>query len=407
MNSLGKPQSNATPRRIMAYCHDSVGVGHLRRTLAISEHVGRLHPEASFFLATGTPYVPLFQRVPRVDYIKLPALTKTPDGSYSSKFLNLPIDTVIHCREALLLQAAKHYQPHVLLVDKAPLGVCRELVPTLQWFKRVYSQTRIVFGMRDIEDDPEATIRQWDRDGVAEVLAECFDEVWVYGMAELFDPVVEYRLPDSVRNKVRFMGYVARGPCGHRLAATANSRNVLVTVGGGTDGEALLDAYLSETAGRVASLGIRSTVVGGPDLPEPAAQRLRRLAGQLDRVEWIDFEPCMSCRIAQAELVVSMGGYNTLCEVARRRKPALIIPRIKPRLEQAIRARLWGRFGGIFPLHPSDLTPHSMCERVIDLLERGPKVANTGLKMNGLDEVARRFDLFWREDSRHASAVCL
>lgn len=40
----------------------------------------------------------------------------------------------------------------------------------------------------------------------------------------------------------------------------------------------------------------------------------------------------------RAHCVVAMGGYNTFCEILSFDKPALIVPRVKPRLEQAIRA---------------------------------------------------------------------
>ena len=41
--------------------------------------------------------------------------------------------------------------------------------------------------------------------------------------------------------------------------------------------------------------------------------------------------------LAGASGVVGMGGYNTFCEVLSFDKPALIVPRVKPRLEQAHR----------------------------------------------------------------------
>ena len=40
-----------------------------------------------------------------------------------------------------------------------------------------------------------------------------------------------------------------------------------------------------------------------------------------------------------ADCVVSMGGYNTMCEIVSARRPSLILPRSTPRQEQAIRAR--------------------------------------------------------------------
>jgi len=375
--------------------------------MAICERIGETFSRSSFLLATGTPYVPLFRNIPRVDYVKLPALAKTEEGQYGSKYLNISLDRMIRCRESILTQAAEHLEPHVLLVDKAPLGVCRELVPTLRWLSRHRPNTRIIFGMRDIEDSPEATMRQWAEDGVIDILEECFNEIWVYGMREVFDSVVEYQLPATIQAKLRFMGYVSQAANDKTPNTASESSGILVTVGGGTDGEVLLDTYLSGAATRANLMGISSTIIGGPDLPSEAAARLRRRAQETVGVEWIDFEPSMRSRIAQARLVVSMGGYNTLCEVVAQRKPILVIPRIKPRLEQAIRAERWAQRGAVFVLHPSELSPEKLADRVADLIDHGPAATSADLDLTGLDRVAERFQAFWSKDTRHATSICV
>ena len=196
--------------RILAYCHDGVGLGHFHRTLAISERVRKTIPSSTFLLATGTPYVPIFELPQGVDYIKLPAIAKTGSQSYRGKYLNTPIEQILRCREAILLSTAQTYDPQVLLVDKAPAGVCGELLPTLRWLRKHRPQTRIIFGMRDIEDDPERTIAQWSAGGAVAALDECYDEIWVYGMRNVFDSIEAYRLPASVRDKMHFVGYVVQ-----------------------------------------------------------------------------------------------------------------------------------------------------------------------------------------------------
>ena len=392
--------------RVMAYCHDSVGIGHLRRTLAICERIEARHRNSCFLMATGTPYVQFFGGGSRVDCIKLPALRKLGDGTYRSKFLSVPSARVMRCRESVLRGTAEHFAPHVLLVDKAPLGVCRELLPTLRWLKRNRPGTLLIFGMRDIEDEAQATVRQWRRDGVADVLAECYDEIWVYGRRDIYDVVAEYQLPDTVAKKTRFMGYVTRGPCTH--AATSESTPddaVLVTVGGGTDGEFVLRTYLDAAAARVARLGLQSILIGGPDLPRDIAATLKQQADAMDGVVWRDVESCMSCRMKQVRLVVSMGGYNTMCELAAHRKPAIIIPRTTPRKEQLIRAELWERLNLVTPVRREALTPQSLGAEVERQLLQPPTPRRT-FPMAGLDNVANRFDQLVGE-GRDALAVHL
>jgi len=390
--------------RVMAYCHDSVGIGHLRRTLAICERIGSRHPDSCFLLATGTPYVQFFGGGPRVDSIKLPSLSKSLDGSYQSKYLSVPPAQVMRCRESMLQQAAEHFEPQVLLVDKAPLGVCRELLPTLHWLKEHRPETLLVFGMRDIEDDAQATIQQWRRDGVTAVLRDYYDEVWVYGRRDIYDVISEYELPEAISRKTRFMGHINRGPCAHVDSVPTNDE-VLVTVGGGTDGEFLLRTYLHQAAQRVSRLGARSVLIGGPDLPLEVADSLRREVALLDGVEWRDVEACMSCQMKRASLVVCMGGYNTMCELAAHQKPALVIPRTTPRKEQLIRATLWAKLNLVTPVSREGLTP----QRLSDAVERhltGPPLVRQLFPMPGLDNVANRFDQLVGE-GRDALAVHL
>ncbi|TWT40449.1 MurG-like transferase [Phycisphaerae bacterium RAS1] len=393
-----------TPKRVLAYCHDSVGIGHLRRTLAICERVGRVFPECSFLIATGTPYVPMFNLKAKIDTLKLPALSKEGDG-YCSKFLGMSLQRMIQFRQSLLLQATKDLAPDVLLVDKAPLGVCRELLPTLNWLHENRPDVPIVFGMRDVEDDPESTIAQWTHDGVQSALDACFHEIWVYGMQGVFDVVREYRLPGGIAEKTHYAGYVRRDPCDHAPRPRIAGKQVLVTVGGGTDGERLLSTYLEQTAAAVARLGATSTVVGGPDLPPPVAAKLREKAAHIPATHWLDFEPCMGCRIKQSDLIVSMGGYNTMCEVASVRKPMLVIPRVKPRLEQLMRARLWERLGAARCLPPDELTPQVLTQRVMQMLAAEDGPMRHELDMAALEFVEQRFSQFFAEEPSRATAV--
>ena len=47
----------------------------------------------------------------------------------------------------------------------------------------------------------------------------------------------------------------------------------------------------------------------------------------------------------RAIAVVAMGGYNTFCEILSFDKPALIVPRTQPRLEQYLRAERASKLG--------------------------------------------------------------
>jgi predicted glycosyltransferase len=61
-----------------------------------------------------------------------------------------------------------------------------------------------------------------------------------------------------------------------------------------------------------------------------------------------------------AERVITMGGYNTTCEILSFQKPALIIPRIKPRQEQWLRATRLKQLGLVDVLHPDQVNAQNL-----------------------------------------------
>ena len=108
------------------------------------------------------------------------------------------------------------------------------------------------------------------------------------------------------------------------------------------------------------------------------------------------FDPDFALLLAQADVVVSMAGYNTVCELLTLRKRALLVPRVKPGQEQCIRAERMAALGLLRMLHPDQLTPATLMSALRTELEafarheRVPQLRT----LQGLDRVtAAIFDL--------------
>jgi hypothetical protein len=71
----------------------------------------------------------------------------------------------------MILQAVTNFQPDLVLVDKVAAGVQGELLPALRYLRAYSPQTRLVLGMRDIEDSPEITRREWAANGTPQLLS--------------------------------------------------------------------------------------------------------------------------------------------------------------------------------------------------------------------------------------------
>src|SRR5438552_7552035 len=295
--------------RFFFYSHDGMGLGHVRRHIAIATALHELAPEAQVLLATSIDEVASLGLPPNVDTIKLPGLRKVANTQYSSRRLGIPGSQMRALRSAVLREAVNAFQPQVMLADKHPFGVGGELAPALESAKR--AGARLVLGLRDILDEPSAVISEWSKERIQERVCAVYDQVLVYGTRAIFDPIKEYRLPPALAARTKYCGYVVAGaacgqkPCRHpMLFEPASSPTVLCTVGGGEDGFGVLKSFL------LASVGARwrAAAVSGPLMPQHELEKLRQIADELG-VVLQPFVPCLSNTFPSADDVVCMGGY--------------------------------------------------------------------------------------------------
>jgi predicted glycosyltransferase len=80
----------------------------------------------------------------------------------------------------------------------------------------------------------------------------------------------------------------------------------------------------------------------------------------LPNVSLQDFSDDLMSLMAAADVVLSMGGYNTVCELLTLHKRAVVVPRVEPVAEQGIRAARMAARGLLRTLHPQDLTPAAL-----------------------------------------------
>lgn len=352
------------------YSHDSYGLGHLRRTLALAESFVARSDGASVLILTGSTVSGTFRMSPGIDLIKLPSAVKVANGVYESSRMKVNFDSLKKLRSNLILSTAEAFDPDAFVVDKAPLGMKREVYPTLNFLRRRRPSTLTVLGLRDVMDEPWRIRRNWREGGITQAIEELYDTVLIYGPREVYDPLPEYGLSESTLKRCHYVGYIGRGPTLEENAGRGfEAGYVLVTAGGGADGFFLLENYLDSLRGHEPSF--ESIVVTGPLMDDDSRRKIEVLSRGL-RVRVTEFRTDMENLIRKAGAVVSMGGYNTTIELLAARKAALIVPRVEPRLEQLIRAERLSKLGLIEMIHPEDLTPSRMREKVEALLARDP-----------------------------------
>lgn len=394
-------------RRIALYSHDAQGLGHMRRNLAIARVLAEAEP-SSILLVAGAREAGLFPLPPGTDTLVLPALCKGPAG-YRSRSLDLKLGHIVAMREQILRSALTAFAPDVLIVDKLPTGVEDELASSLPVLAA--AGTRIVLGLREVLDDPETVSSDWERGRFQETVRDHFDAIWVYGDPLVYDPVAEYDMPHDIGAMVRFSGYIDRrrgdrGTPAQRAAQRAelgihDGPLCLCMVGGGEDGFELADAFAR------AELPVGSTglIVTGPFMPAEHRAAIEALAGQRDDLRVLGFVQDADALIWLADQVVTMGGYNTSCEVLACRKRALIVPRVRPRREQLIRAQRLAAMGAVDVLPPQLLTPDVLSE----WLAAGPQAPaelTVPIDLGGLGRVPVLLDDLMMTPTPREEALC-
>ena len=191
-----------------------------------------------------------------------------------------------------------------------------------------------------------------------------------------------------------------------RLDEPPEQPYVLITPGGGGDGAMMVDLVLSAYE-QAPDLSPRAVLVYGPFLSGETRDAFETRVEALNgRVTAVGFESRIETLFSGAQGVVCMGGYNTFCEVLSFDKPAVIVPRTTPRLEQWIRASRAEELGLVSMLDESrdGWTPEAMTRAIRALENQQPPSAafSTGL-LDGLDYVTQRVSALLKNLPRKAA----
>jgi predicted glycosyltransferase len=384
---------HARGARVLIYSHDTFGLGHLRRSRAIANALVRDDPGTSVLIISGSPVIGNFEFGSGVDYVRVPGVTKLPDGDYRSLNLSIPLDQAVSLRSALILQTAASFRPDIFLVDKEPTGFRGEVIPALE---RLSGSCRLVLGIRDVMDDPALLLPEWERKGGSEALARYYDEIWVYGLEEVYRPLAGLGLDPDVEARTTYTGYLRRElPQASALPPfpkLTSSPFILVTTGGGGDGDPLVDSVISAYEA-APELDTPALIVFGPFINRDRRRNFLERIARHPKLDALAFDTKLELLMQKAAGVVAMGGYNTFCEILSFDKRALIVPRTRPRREQLIRAVAAERLGLAKTLVEDERgpDPRRMADALKGLADQGlpSDVVIPGL-LDGLDLVRSR-----------------
>jgi len=193
-------RASPRPPRVLIYSHDSFGLGHLRRCRTIAHAIVDEPYAPSVLILSGSPIIGSFDFRSRVDFVRIPGVIKLRNGEYSALSLDMGIGELLGMRASIIRHTAEVFAPDVFIVDKEPLGLRGEIEATLRMLAS--RGTRLVLGLRDVMDDPARLAREWRRKNPLPALLELYDDILVYGLPQICEPLAGIELPEAVQRKV-------------------------------------------------------------------------------------------------------------------------------------------------------------------------------------------------------------
>ncbi|WP_081746701.1 glycosyltransferase [Arthrobacter sp. H5] len=386
--------SNGTKElRIVLYSHDSQGLGHTRRNLALAHALARSLPEAtgrvvSGLLVTGESTATRFEAPDGWDWVVLPGIRKGSDG-YLPRNLAIKQKKLIRLRSQIMNAVLREFEPHLVVVDRHAFGVDRELTKALSRLREDRPKCKVVLGLREVLDSPQVAQREWRELGDLRQLRRCFDELWVYGDPAVHNPVTTGEIPADLAHLVRFTGYLSAGRPARRRTSGASKPYLLTMAGGGSDGLAITLTAARATVPH----GYQHIIVTGPQMPKEHRAQVEDAAGP--RTEVLGSVRDALAEIKDASAIVSMGGYNTVCEIMSTNTPALIVPRTHPRREQLIRAASLAKHNLLDICHPDQFTADALSRWFESVA--GTVVSRAGIQLDGLETACRYATLLLSE----------
>jgi predicted glycosyltransferase len=375
--------------KIMLYCQHVLGLGHFFRSMRIAAALNR---HDVLFVEGGSP-LNGFTPPPHVQRAFLPPLMMDAEFSKMETYGGEDLAEIAERRKRLLQRLFRDFAPDVLLIELYPFGRKRfgfELTPLLQAIRGEDARTRVICSLRDILVEKEDQSAYEER--VLKSLNPYFDLLLVHSDPELIRLDDTFSRTADIRIPVRYTGYVVQPANQHKPRVV--EKTIVASSGGGRVGVDLLAATVRAVRG-VEDSAVRLRIFIGPFMEDSDRELLAQLASGDSRITLSPFSLDFPAELANADLSISMAGYNTCMDILSVNVRALVYPFPQNR-EQAMRA---GKFAerGILDV-VEDLTPESLAAQIQkSLADLRPGSVERSINISGAENTALEIERFFGE----------
>jgi predicted glycosyltransferase len=356
---------------VLFYVQHLLGIGHVQRIFRLADEVAR-EGIAVTLVSGGEP--PLGLICAESARIVQLAPVRARDATFKELVGSdgRPIDEKLQeARRDALLAAFDSSQPDAVVIEAFPFGRRAfrfEIEPLIEAARSRRPRPRMLCSVRDIVVVPHDPNRL--REIIDRVQAD-FDFVLVHGDPTFIPLEASFSGTSQIADRLIYTGYIGDSDQADGRDETAGANEVLVSVGGGAVGSALLSTALeARRRGCLASLTWR--LLAGPNLLERA---FGTLAGALpDGVVLERYRREFPKMLRRCRVSVSQAGYNTVLDILAAGARAVVVPFASEReTEQRLRAERLAASGVLELLPETRLTAARLTRAIERAIERDPQ----------------------------------
>ena len=316
--------------RILIYCHDSFGLGRMRRCWTVANAlVGQF--KGLFVLIVSGSQVPTTMGLrARVDFVKIPSVIKLYDGQYTDMDDHIDLSDTRAIRQTIFRNTAASFEPDMVIVDDEPFGLADDVGETLEDLKK--RNCALTLALPDFVDAGDAMTAD-----ALKTIDGLYDKVWVYGSPAMCRPFGELEPPATLAAKINYTGYLKRSARPPSATPDLPFTNpfILVTSDSSDDKPDLIDWVLNAYE-RDPTLPHPALLVLNPLMPQARRKLIRGRAARFANVDVINFDDRFAALIPHAVGVIAPAGYDLFCQIMSLDKRAVLVS--EPGSVRAMRA---------------------------------------------------------------------
>ncbi|NJN56240.1 MAG: glycosyl transferase [Leptolyngbyaceae cyanobacterium SL_5_9] len=360
-------------KKVLFYCQHILGIGHLIRSMEI---VRGLLEEFEVCLINGGRMIDGFQIPPGVEIVNLPAIaTDSEFRELRTVDPNQDLETVLDTRRELLLEILASFQPDILVVELFPFGRRRfssELIPFLDQAQA--NGVKVVCSLRDIVVTKQDRVRHEEK--ICKLMNQYFHMLLIHGDPKFQPLELSFSRVKDLNCEVHYTGYVVQSSLEESTIESqpipdSYRPTILTSIGGGRFGHELLFCVMDAAAYLESVIPHQIQIFTGPFVPDELFLELEAIATHRPNVVLQRYTPNLLAYMRQADLSISMAGYNTTMNVLTTGIRSMLLPfKGNDDQEQTLRAERLEELGIVSVIRPEDLQPERFARRVVACLSQ-------------------------------------